>query len=346
MPSFASTDQPLQHIYWLWDRVLGVFPGGRIAQGVALSTDGSQVAGRNLADVVFNSFENGDALVLAVRQLTEDAETDDGESEDEDDSGDEEEGDEEMRAQYSRRLLSIFEPNDALPEEYEEMFSESMNSPRISITKRRLNDYEESKSRSFKELGTIVSERASTSKKFSGQIERAIPRDLSNTEYLKKLGRRVDDLFEELEAHIEQGPSASGATDVESCAESLVEIVDRIHRVHQQHIRGRSPRASVEATKLLLVILDRVLRSNQDAYANVSWTRPRVANEPVQRRNLYANLIGAPQREGLFVLDVLGEIVYQDIRHQFQTQLARIYALLQQNGAPAAFVDFFQRRFR
>lgn len=323
-----------------------MFPEGRIAQGVALSTDGSQVAGRNLADVVFNNFENGDALVLAVRQLTEDTEADDEESDDEDESSDEEEDDEEIRARRSRRLLSIFEPNDALPEEYEEMFSDDMDSPRISITKRRLNDYEEGKSRSFKELGTIISERASLSKKFTRQIERAIPGDLSNTEYLKKLGRRVEDLFEELEAHIEQGPSASGATDVENCAESLVEIVDRVHRVHQQHIRGRSPNASVEATKLLLVILDRVLRSNQDAYANISWTRPRVANEPVQQRNLYANLIGAPQREGLFVLDVLGEVVTRDIRNQFQAQLARIYTLTQQNRAPAAFVTFFQRRFR
>lgn len=173
------------------------------------------------------------------------------------------------------------------------------------------------------------------------QFSSLMPSNTRASEYFRKLALKARNTCDGLDKYCEFGPSA-GQYDLITCAQTLVDIVDTIHR----NIAERQPLSSAsreEAAGALVAILQMVVKErNHDVYQNLKWTRRRPHGEPQIDRNLYLRLIGSTSRAnpagGAFVLKALQDLPEAQ---RFVEDLEEILTILETIGwaAPQAYRD-------
>lgn len=125
---------------------------------------------------------------------------------------------------------------------------------------------------------------------------------------------RAVEALSRLDNYVDNGPGEDGQHyDIPWCAQRLVEIVNEIDTNVRERGGGLlSPLSLTTAAQVLVQILNLVVDRNKDAYAGITWHRPRRHAEGRVHRNLYERLIGTTGPEnpsdGPFVLDALRDL--------------------------------------
>ncbi len=226
-------------------------------------------------------------------------------------------------------MLSVFEPENALPREFEH--------PESPLKSERSKKYQD-----FADLLTLYASRDPGL--FLG-IRKIIDPSFQRRLFFDKIDHRIMRTFNALDEYIEHGTMNASPEalrfDVPSCAKELSRLVRAINQFYHEHNMD-DPDArdvAVRAADALLTILDRVTNRNGNAYEEITWDIE-VPADPAEN-NLFVALIG---RQGSpFVLDALETLPQEDVHRNHWEILQHIEQKLDHPFTPATYIASFRK---
>lgn len=216
--------------------------------------------------------------------------------------------DEEMRDAVIA-MLSVFEPRDALPDEFK--------CPESPLTSER--------SKKYQQFADLVTQYATRDPGVYLQLRKIIDSEFQGRVFFEKIDSRIDQSFTALDKYIADGPTNASPDalriDVPSCAKKLTSLVKAIDDFYHQQVESDSSSrdVAVRAAAALVTVLDRVTDRNVNAYQNITWGME--APLSPAENNLFVALIGTGS-EGSppFVLDALSALPQEDVlRNHWET---------------------------
>ncbi|KAJ8115941.1 hypothetical protein OPT61_g2527 [Boeremia exigua] len=303
-----------KHIYWVGDHVVSTVPDVVKDQPLQLSTDGSTFQHVKPADILRN------------RGLEDVADDLDWVYEDEDALEDEDDIRETVIS-----MLSVFEPQEALPEEFK--------CPESPLTSER--------SKKYQEVAALFTQYATRDPGFFLEMRSIIDPGFQCRVFFEKIENRITQTFSALDEYIMHGPTEASAdalfSDLRTTAAKLASLVKAISNFIEQQDKDESDFKSVanRAAAALIRILDLVTDRNVDAYENITWgIRPGSPSE----NNLFYALIGNPEvNTPYFVLDALRLLPHEDVSRSHWATLQGIETKLVQHNAPGDFLNAFHQ---
>jgi hypothetical protein len=224
-------------------------------------------------------------------------------------------------------MMSVFEPDNALPEEFK-----TPNS--LSLSER---------ARKFREIKDIITQYAKEDLGLFGRLQDVIDLEFQAQTFFEKINGRIDHTFGALDEYIRNGPTegSSEVYDIEDCAKTLKGFVRSIGVYYQQQEEDGDGTKDIgsRAAAALLKILHGVTGRNYDAYATITWGS--IPPEDPRQNNLFVNLVGPSDEGQFFVLDVLRLIPYEDVVRNHWEMLLSLGEQLRRQGTPAAFLGLF-----
>ncbi|KAK4983330.1 hypothetical protein LTR66_008870 [Elasticomyces elasticus] len=219
-------------------------------------------------------------------------------------------------------MLSVFDPDNVLPHEYDEMEDMDNRSERSLL---------------YKRFGDLITELCLDDPTAFARIRQILTDEMCTTIHLEKVRERIFRTFNQLDAFISRGPSDS-AKSVPDTADTLYDIVETIDDLLKSRPAQPSRTLRNGTASILLHLLEEVNERNVDAYERVQWSRRPSSNEAAVDRNLWLRLIGRPSPgKAPFAVTVLQDLprdVFQDRREQ----LDRIERRLAELGAPDRYI--------
>ncbi|KAF2084211.1 hypothetical protein K490DRAFT_59792 [Saccharata proteae CBS 121410] len=318
--SCGATEQgnACKHVFWLENQV--VQATGHPPNALKLVADGRTIHGRTVPDLITSLADEG-APAAGLRDL---ADVHDWVLRPQ--SAAEEDFEEQLQD-----LISVFEPNNALPEElWREDFARGLgkNSP----------------SRVYKEFAEIVTTYAQKDYSLQHRLQETITPEFRALVFFKKLQDRQAQVFQALEEYKKHAPEVSSipAHDVATCAEKLQQIVAQLKEGYEDRVKGKleNSQAASFGAGVLIEILRKVVERNKNAYEGISWNRIEDLSETAQDNNLYVRLIGSPvNTRGPFLLQALKNVPRGALdQFDHRESLVDIKRKLESYNAPQAYV--------
>lgn len=302
----------LQHIYWVGDQIISKAQDDLNGGPLQLSPDGSTIQDVKPADILDDkglaSIANDLKWVYRDEDLPED--------------------DEEMRHTMIT-MLSVFEPQDALPGEFK--------CPGSPLTSER--------SKKYQDLADLLTQYATKDPGLYLQVRKIIDSSFESRVFFEKIDNRITRTFNALDEYIANGPTNASPDalrfDVPSCAKMLTGLVKAIDEFYQQQIDDDpgTRDVAVSAAAALVTILDRVTDRNENAYQDITWGMEAPA-DPVEN-NLFVALIGTHGPP--FVLDALGSLPQEDVHRNHWEILQGIEAKLNHPHTPSGYIAAFRK---
>lgn len=233
-----------------------------------------------------------------------------------------------VRRSQVQDILSVFDSNGALAEEYKSDVFASIpdDGPECYVP----GDLER----------TIINLAMNDDAVFRA-LREAISPSRCALAYIGKLRSRAQSAINRLDAYVTDGTSNGdqAPTDVAWCARTLRALVSQT----SQCLNSRAPlpaEVSTKAAGFLVEVLQHICTRNEDVYEDIDWERNAPGGESEADRNLYVHLIGNPpplrdpssQKQANFVVDVLLDFPPPSVR-KFTERLEAISELVVQNGA-------------
>lgn len=241
------------------------------------------------------------------------------------------EDDEELRDSVFS-MLSVFEPEGALPGEFE--------CPESPLTSER--------SKVYRDVADLFTKACSQDPGLYIKTCKLIDSKFQNRVFFDKIESRTTQTFNGLDDYIATGsPNASPTAqkfDVKKCAKKLKSLVRNIDEYYRKQDEDdpETRNIAVRAASALVTILDRVTERDVNAYENITWTLERPTN-PLDN-NLFAALIGTSTEGGpMFVLDTLAVLPQGDLQRNNWEELQNIEEkLAASDTTPAAYINTFR----
>lgn len=303
-----------QHIYWVGDHIVSTVPDVVKDQPLQLSTDGSTFQHVKPADV------------LRRRGLQDVADDLEWVYEEEDVPEDEDDIKETVIS-----MLSVFEPQEALPEEF--------RCPESPLTSER--------SKKYQELTALFTQYASRDPGLFLQMRDIIDPSFQSRVFFEKIESRITQTFNALDEYIRHGPTDASVDalrfDLPTTAKKLTNLVAAIKNfVEQQDEEETDFKAiAIRAAAALVRILDLVTDRNVDAYETITWT---MGPGSPSENNLYYALIGKPSAgTSYFVLDALCLLPHEDVIRSHWVTLQSIEAKLVESNASVQYLAAFRK---
>jgi hypothetical protein len=228
-------------------------------------------------------------------------------------------------------MLSVFEPQDALPGEFK--------TPESPLTSER--------SRKYQEFARLFSDYAIRDPGLFLQVRDVIDPGFQRRVFFEKIDARIVSTFHALDEYIAHGPMNASPDalrfDVPNCAKQLRTLVDAIDDFCRQQDQDSSDTrgVAVRAAGALIAILDRVVDRNVNSYANITWGLE-APSDPIES-NLFVALVGSFTGDSLFVLDTLRSLPQEDVLRNHWESLQSIERKLADSDTPADFENAFHR---
>ncbi|KAF2630720.1 hypothetical protein BU25DRAFT_334942 [Macroventuria anomochaeta] len=303
-----------KHIYWVGDHVISTVPDVVKDQPLQLSTDGSTFQHVKPADV------------LRRKGLEDVADDLDWVYEDEDVPEDEDDIKETVIS-----MLSVFEPQEALPEEFK--------CPESPLTSER--------SKKYQELAALFTQYATRDPGLFLQMRDIIDPNFQSRVFFEKIENRITQTFSALDEYITHGPTYASVYalrfDLPTTAKKLRGLVKAINDFIEQQVEDDPDfkNIAIRAAAALVRILDLVTDRNVDAYESITWgMRPGSPSE----NNLYYALIGKPTTgTSFFVLNALHSLPHEDVIRNHWATLQGIETKLVQHDAPIDYLNAFRQ---
>jgi hypothetical protein len=316
-----------KHIYWLSDMILSTAPEYLDEQPVQFSPDGSTIQSTTPVEVLnskgLKSIAEDLKWVLQKDELPE--------------------SENDIRNEITN-MLSVFEPQDALPQEFNQEFNQEYNEE----FKPPESPLKSERSRKYEEFIKMFSEYAVRDPGLFLQVRDVIDPNFQRRVFFEKIDARIARTFHALDEYIAYGPMNASPDaprfDVKSCAmqlRALVKAIDEFCR--QQDEDNPDTRAVVDsAAASLIKILDRVVDRNFNSYANISWDLE--APSDPREYNLFVALIGSfTDGAPLFVLDALRSLPQEDVLRNHWETLQSIEQKLADSNTPPDYENAFHR---
>lgn len=193
-------------------------------------------------------------------------------------------------------MLSVFEPTEALPQEFKQEETSDLSQRALK----------------FRELRSLLCQHAIRYPALFLQLQEIIPPTFQAQTFFNKINHRVDRVFNALDEYVARGPTntQSEALDVRTCAsrlEALVEAIDDYYneQFDEEQLEDEpSTNVALLAAAALVRILDEVTKRDFDAYAGIAWG-PMPPTESKDNNLLVCLTRTTPESEGLFVLKTL-----------------------------------------
>jgi hypothetical protein len=226
-------------------------------------------------------------------------------------------------------MLSVFEPQEALPEEFK--------CPESPLTSER--------SKKYQELAALFTEYAARDPGLFLQMRDIIDPDFQSRVFFEKIENRITGTFNALDEYITHGPTDASVNamrfDLPTTAKKLRVLVRAIGDFYDGRDKDDIDTKDVviRAAAALVRILDLVTDRNFDAYEGItSGIRPSSPTE----NNLFHALIGKPPVEDtLFVLDALRLLPHEDVIRNHWATLQGIERKLTQHNTPVEYLKAF-----
>ncbi|KAH7355840.1 hypothetical protein BKA66DRAFT_429390 [Pyrenochaeta sp. MPI-SDFR-AT-0127] len=301
-----------KHIYWVGDQIISKAHKNMNDRPLQLSPDGSTIQDIKPADILDDkglaSVANELKWVYRDEDLPED--------------------DEEMRHTMIT-MLSVFEPQDALPGEFK--------CPESPLTSER--------SKKYQDLADLLTQYATKDPGLYLQVRKIIDPSFESRVFFEKIDTRINRTFNALDEYIANGPTNASPDalrfDVPSCAKMLTSLVKAIDEFYQQQSDDEPDTrdVAVRAAAALVTILDRVTDRNGNAYQDITWGMEAPA-DPVEN-NLFVALIG--NHGPPFVLDALGSLPQEDVHRNHWEILQGIEEKLNHPHTPPGYTAAFRK---
>lgn len=211
--------------------------------------------------------------------------------------------DEESLRDEITKMLSVFEPQDALPGEFK-------TPPESPLTSER--------SRSYREFAKLVTDYTVRDPGLFLQLRDVIDPGFQRRVFFEKIDTRITRTFHALDEYIAHGPMNASPEaprfDVPSCAGQLRDLVNAVDDFCREQDED-DPDArviAVRAAAALIAILDGVVDHNVNSYVNNPPGLEAPSN-PIEN-NLFVALIGShTDGDSMFVLDTLRSLPQEDV---------------------------------
>ncbi|KAH8726325.1 hypothetical protein GQ44DRAFT_749109 [Phaeosphaeriaceae sp. PMI808] len=304
-----------KHIYWLADQILSTAKEHLDDQPVQFSPDGSTIESTSPVEILNSKGLEGIAddlkWVIQKGELPKNEDT--------------------MKDEIAG-MLSVFEPQDALPGEFK--------TPESPLTSER--------SRKYQEFAKLFSDHAIRDPGLLMQIRDIIDPNFQRRVFFEKIDSRIARTFHALDEYITYGPMDASPDalrfDVLNCAKQLRTLVNAIDEFCHQHgkddpdTRG----VAVRAAAALITILDHVVGRNVNSYESITWGLE-APLDPTEN-NLFIALIGShTDGNRPFVLDTLRSLPQEDVLRNHWEMLQDIEQKLADYDTPAGYVNAFRR---
>jgi hypothetical protein len=304
-----------KHIYWLADQILSTAPEYLDEKPVEFSPDGSTVQSTTPVEILNNKGLEGVAGDLKWVLKKEDLP----------------EVEEDMKDEITD-MLSVFEPQEALPAEF--------RTPESPLTSER--------SRKYQEFAKLFTKYAIRDPGLFLQVRKLIDSSFQRRVFFQKIDSRIARTFHALDEYIAHGPMNASPDalrfDVPNCAEqlrALVNVIDDYCREQDEDdpdIRS----IAIRAAAALVTILDRVVKRNVNSYEHITWGLE-APSDPVEN-NLFVALIGSrADGDSMFVLDALRSLPQEDVLRSHWEILQGIEQKLADANTPSDYENTFRR---
>lgn len=304
-----------KHIYWLADQILSTAPEHHDEQPVQFSPDGTTVQSTTPVEILNSKGLESIADDLKWVVKKEDLPDDEDETKDEITS-----------------MLSVFEPQDALPGEFK--------CPESPVASER--------SRKYQEFAKLFSNYAVRDAGLFLQLRDLIDPAFQRRIFFEKIDSRIVRTFHALDEYIAHGPMDASPDalrfDVPNCAKQLRVIVDAIDEFCRQQDEEEPGTRDVvvRAAAALITILNRVVDRNVNSYENITWGLE-APSDPAEN-NLFIALIGSHTADNPpFVLDTLRSLPQEDVLRNHWETLQDIEQKLAGYNTPADYGNAFRR---
>lgn len=304
-----------KHIYWLADQILSTVPELHDEQPVQFSPDGSTVQSTTPVEILnskgLESVADDLKWVIKKEDLPEDQD--------------------DMKEEITT-MLSVFEPQDALPGEFK--------CPESPLTSER--------SKKYQEFAKLFSDYAIRDTGLFLQLRDLIDPTFQRRVFFEKIDNRITRTFHALDEYIAHGPMDASPDalrfDVPNCAKQLRVIVDAIDEFCEQQDEDDPDTKDVvvRAAAALITILNRVVDRNVNAYADITWGLE-APSDPAEN-NLFVALVGLRNvDETPFVLHTLRSLPQDDVLRNHWETLQDIEQKLAGYNTPSEYVNNFRR---
>jgi hypothetical protein len=241
------------------------------------------------------------------------------------------EDDDEVKEEIAN-MLSVFEPQDALPGEFK-----CPESPLIS-----------ERSRKYHKFAKLFTEYALRDPGLFLQVREVIDTDFQRRVFFEKVNARISRTFNALDEYITHGPMDASPDalrfDIPNCAKQLWTLVNAIEDFCREQDKDHSNTRDVanSAATALVNILDRVVDRNDNAYEDITWGLE-VPLNPAEN-NLFVALIGTHVgEEPPFVLDTLRSLPQEDVLRNHWATLQTIEQKLAGYDTPPEYANAFRK---
>ncbi|KAF2831945.1 hypothetical protein CC86DRAFT_340013 [Ophiobolus disseminans] len=304
-----------KHIYWLADQILSTAPEHHDEQPVQFSPDGSTIQNTTPVEILDSKGLESVADDLKWVIKKEDI------PQDKDDIKDE-----------LTNMLSVFEPQDALPGEFK-----CPESPTSS-----------ERSKKYQEFAKLFSDYAIRDPGLFLQLRDLIDANFQRRVFFEKIDSRIARTFHALDEYITHGPMHASPDalrfDVPNCAKQLKVIVNAIDEFCREQDENDPDTRDivVRAAAALITILDRVVDRNVNAYADIAWGLE-APSDPAEN-NLFIALIGSHTADKPpFVLHTLRSLPQEDVLRNHWETLQAIEQKLAVDNTPEAYANAFRQ---
>lgn len=305
-----------QHIYWLLDQILSTSPESREDQPVQLSPDGAAVQSiSSPIDILKTKGLGTVASDLKWVIKKEESSSDDDDIEDD-----------------VCNMLSVFAPQDLLPEEF--------RSPESPLTSEW--------SKKYQDFAKVVTDYAKRDPGFFIRLRDVIDLDFQHRTFFDKIDRRVTRTFQGLDEYIAHGTMGAGPgalrCDVPSCASQLTSLVNTIddYCAEQDEDDLSTKSLASEAAAALISILHRVVDRDVNAYAHITWGLD-APDDPAENNLFHVLIASHIDSKPCFVLDTLRSLPQEDVLGKHWETLQIIEQKLADSGTPASYINMFRR---
>lgn len=227
-------------------------------------------------------------------------------------------------------MLSVFEPQEALPEEF--------RCPESPLTSER--------SKKYQQLARLFTEYATKDPGLFLRMQDIIDPNFQHRVFFEKIENRITQTFNALDEYIMHGPTDASVNalrfDLPTTAKKLKDLVEAIGDFVEQQDEDEPDFKSLatRSAAALVRILDLVTDRNVDAYESITWgMRPGSPSE----NNLYYALIGNPATGTSFVLNALHLLPHEDVIRNHWASLQSIEEKLIQHDAPVDYLNTFRQ---
>jgi hypothetical protein len=232
----------------------------------------------------------------------------------------------------ARNMLSVFEPQDALPGEFKV--------PESPLTSER--------SRKYQEFAKLFSNQMVRDPGLFLQMRDIIDPAFQRRVFFEKIDSRIARTFHALDEYIAYGPMDASPDalrfDVPSCANQLKLLTGAISDFCSEQDENDPDTKDVvaRAAAALITILDRVVDRNVNAYEHIAWGLE--APSDAIENNLFVALIGSHTAETPpFVLHTLRALPQEDVLRNHWEILQDIEQKLAGFNTPADYTNAFRR---